>query len=138
MRCCLGPRSRRIRPASKFAQFGLTVCPATKVKAPLIAECYANFECRLHEGRMDSGWIALLLRAAGLRRASLPGIWDADFLLGPRAPTGEDTYVLCEINVSGVYPIPDESVPLLVDTTIDSIRQSAAARFGLGSSGSPG
>ena len=87
---------------------------------------------------MDSGWIALLLRAAGLRRASLPAIWDADFLLGPRAPTGEDTYVLCEINVSGVYPIPDESVPLLVDTTIDSIRQSAAARFGLGSSGSPG
>ena len=28
------------------------MCPATKVKAPLIAECYANFECRLHEGRM--------------------------------------------------------------------------------------
>jgi len=52
VRCSLGPRSRRIRPASKFAQFGLTVCPATKVKAPLIAECYANFECRLHEGRM--------------------------------------------------------------------------------------
>jgi len=49
-----------------------------------------------------------------------------------------EPYVLCEINVSGVYPIPDESVPLLVDTTIDSIRQSAAARFGVGSSGSPG
>jgi flavin reductase (DIM6/NTAB) family NADH-FMN oxidoreductase RutF len=36
----------------KFAQFGLTARRATKVKAPLIAECYANFECRLHEDRM--------------------------------------------------------------------------------------
>jgi flavin reductase (DIM6/NTAB) family NADH-FMN oxidoreductase RutF len=36
----------------KFAKFGLTARPATKVKAPLIAECYANFECRLHDGRM--------------------------------------------------------------------------------------
>lgn len=31
----------------KFATFGLTALPAIKVKAPLIAECYANFECRL-------------------------------------------------------------------------------------------
>jgi flavin reductase (DIM6/NTAB) family NADH-FMN oxidoreductase RutF len=31
----------------KFEQFGLTPAPAAKVKAPLIAECYANFECKL-------------------------------------------------------------------------------------------
>src|SRR5688500_1044968 len=31
----------------KFEQFGLTPVRATKVKAPLIAECYANFECKL-------------------------------------------------------------------------------------------
>jgi len=31
----------------KFEQFKLTPTPATKVKAPLIAECYANFECKL-------------------------------------------------------------------------------------------
>jgi flavin reductase (DIM6/NTAB) family NADH-FMN oxidoreductase RutF len=31
----------------KFDQFGLTPAPATKVNAPLIAECYANFECKL-------------------------------------------------------------------------------------------
>jgi flavin reductase (DIM6/NTAB) family NADH-FMN oxidoreductase RutF len=31
----------------KFTEFGLTAQPATRVKAPLIAECYANFECRL-------------------------------------------------------------------------------------------
>lgn len=31
----------------KFAQFELTAVKAKKVGAPLIAECYANFECRL-------------------------------------------------------------------------------------------
>ncbi len=35
----------------KFARFGLTAEPARKVGAPLIGECYANFECRLHEQR---------------------------------------------------------------------------------------
>jgi flavin reductase (DIM6/NTAB) family NADH-FMN oxidoreductase RutF len=31
----------------KFEKFGLTAVEATKVGAPLIAECYANFECKL-------------------------------------------------------------------------------------------
>jgi flavin reductase (DIM6/NTAB) family NADH-FMN oxidoreductase RutF len=31
----------------KFAEFALTPATAVKVKAPLIKECYANFECRL-------------------------------------------------------------------------------------------
>ena len=31
----------------KFETFGLTALPAARVKAPLIAECHANFECRL-------------------------------------------------------------------------------------------
>jgi flavin reductase (DIM6/NTAB) family NADH-FMN oxidoreductase RutF len=31
----------------KFEKFGLTAKPATLVGAPLIAECHANFECRL-------------------------------------------------------------------------------------------
>ncbi|XQA64193.1 flavin reductase family protein [Xanthomonas sacchari] len=34
----------------KFAHFGLTAVPATHLAAPLIAECYASFECRLHDG----------------------------------------------------------------------------------------
>lgn len=31
----------------KFEEFGLTPVRASKVDAPLIAECYANFECQL-------------------------------------------------------------------------------------------
>jgi flavin reductase (DIM6/NTAB) family NADH-FMN oxidoreductase RutF len=33
----------------KFAKFGLTAAKATHVKAPLIAECHANFECRIYD-----------------------------------------------------------------------------------------
>jgi len=36
----------------KFSEFGLTALPAKKVKAPLIAECFANFECRLRDSRL--------------------------------------------------------------------------------------
>lgn len=36
----------------KFAATGLTAVPATRVQAPLIGECYASFECRLHDDRM--------------------------------------------------------------------------------------
>jgi flavin reductase (DIM6/NTAB) family NADH-FMN oxidoreductase RutF len=33
----------------KFKQFHLTALPASKVKAPLVGECFANFECKLIE-----------------------------------------------------------------------------------------
>lgn len=33
----------------KFEKFKLTAAPAQKVKAPLIAECHANFECKLKD-----------------------------------------------------------------------------------------
>ena len=36
----------------KFAATGLTPQPARHVRAPLIAECYASFECRLFDDRM--------------------------------------------------------------------------------------
>ncbi len=36
----------------KFDQFGLTAKPASLVGAPLIAECFANLECRVVDTRM--------------------------------------------------------------------------------------
>ncbi len=36
----------------KFEKFKLTPVKAKKVKAPLIRECYASFECRLHDARL--------------------------------------------------------------------------------------
>jgi flavin reductase (DIM6/NTAB) family NADH-FMN oxidoreductase RutF len=40
------------RDVDKFEEFGLTPRKARKVGAPLIDECYASFECRLHDHRM--------------------------------------------------------------------------------------
>ena len=36
----------------KFAAFNLTAQKASKVGAPLIGECHASFECRLHDDAM--------------------------------------------------------------------------------------
>lgn len=37
---------------NKFEKFGLTAKPASLVGAPLIEECYANFECRVADTKM--------------------------------------------------------------------------------------
>ena len=58
---------------------------------------------------MEQDWIPAMIDRLDIARADLPAIWDADFLYGPRMADGEDTYVLCEINVSAVLPIPDEA-----------------------------
>jgi hypothetical protein len=59
--------------------------------------------------KMEGEWVHQLLGAVRLDAATLPVIWDADFLYGPKTATGDDTYVLCEINVSSVFAIPDEA-----------------------------
>jgi hypothetical protein len=74
---------------------------------------------------MERDWTPGLSRRLGIAPDDLPVIWDADLLLGPRTPQGDDSYVLCEINVSSVFPIPDEAPDALAETTL---RRLAAAR----------
>jgi hypothetical protein len=57
--------------------------------------------------QMEREWTPQMMQVLGITRAALPIIWDADFLYGPPNAAGEDTYVLCEINVSCVFAIPD-------------------------------
>ncbi len=57
--------------------------------------------------KMENEWTPQLMRTLDIDAGALPIIWDADFLYGPRTAAGEDTYVLCEINVSCVFAIPD-------------------------------
>jgi flavin reductase (DIM6/NTAB) family NADH-FMN oxidoreductase RutF len=40
------------RDVDKFAAIGLTPLPAERVKAPLVAECFANLECRIADTRL--------------------------------------------------------------------------------------
>jgi uncharacterized protein DUF6815 len=59
--------------------------------------------------KMESEWTPQMMQALAIESRSLPVIWDADFLYGPRAASGDDTYVLCEINVSSVFPFPEQA-----------------------------
>jgi len=58
-----------------------------------------------------------LCRARAVDVESLPVMWDADFLYGRRTAAGQDTYVLCEINVSSMYPFPDDALGPLAQET---------------------
>jgi hypothetical protein len=64
---------------------------------------------------MERQWIPELKGSLDLATTDMPVIWDADFLYGPRDEEGADTYVLCEINVSSVFAIPDEAAARLAD-----------------------
>lgn len=55
---------------------------------------------------LESEWVPALERLVGVERQRLPLLWDADFLFGPRGMNGEESYRLCEINVSCVTPFP--------------------------------
>jgi hypothetical protein len=59
--------------------------------------------------KMETDWTPQMMEVLGIDGASLPIIWDADFLYGPRTASGEDSYVLREINVSSCFAIPDQA-----------------------------
>ena len=56
----------------KFKQFGLTAAKASKVKAPLIAECYANIECKLVDERMLKKYNFFILEAVKCHAPKTP------------------------------------------------------------------
>jgi hypothetical protein len=58
---------------------------------------------------MEDEWTPHLASLLNISRSDLPMIWDADFMLGLPQADGTDSYVLGEINVSSVFPIPDEA-----------------------------
>jgi hypothetical protein len=73
---------------------------------------------------LESKWVPAMQRVLGIDTASLPVIWDADFLLGAKTSGGEDTYVLCEINVSSVYPFPDSALEPLARAAARAIQRT--------------
>ena len=58
---------------------------------------------------MEDEWTPQLTSLLDIPPLDLPMIWDADFMLGPPGADGTDSYVLGEINVSSVFPMPDEA-----------------------------
>jgi hypothetical protein len=68
-----------------------------------------------------------MMEVLGIDRTRLPIIWDADFLYGPRTASGEDTYVLCEINVSSCFAIPDEAPAAIARLALNRCRAAETA-----------
>jgi hypothetical protein len=97
-------------PDSEAAQ------PGPRIMHPASAPMFQTLR-----SKMETEWTPQMMRLLDIDRDALPIIWDADFLYGPRTESGEDTYVLCEINVSSVFAIPDEAP--------EAIARLAAARL---------
>jgi hypothetical protein len=76
---------------------------------PRIMHPASASEFQVLRTKMESEWTPQMMQLLDIGRESLPIIWDADFLYGPRDAAGQDTYVLCEINVSSVFAFPDEA-----------------------------
>ncbi len=49
------------RDTDKFEAFGLTPLPASRVAPPLIAECFANLECRVADTRLVGAYNLFIL-----------------------------------------------------------------------------
>lgn len=77
---------------------------------------------------MESEWVPAMQRLLDIDTNSLPAIWDADFLYGPKTESGDDTYVLCEINVSAVFPFPEEAVEKLAQVAVTSTLTAKKSR----------
>ena len=72
--------------------------------------------------KLEGKWLGELCVTLDIDQSQLPVIWDADFMYGPRDADGRDTYVLCEINVSSVYPFPADALAPLAEETLVRMR----------------
>jgi hypothetical protein len=79
--------------------------------------------------KLEQEWVPAIQQLLKIDTGSLPILWDCDFLLGARDENGEDTYVLCEINVSSVAPYPDSATPYIVQATMAQIQAKQRRNF---------
>jgi hypothetical protein len=107
-------------PTSSGASTTLGSPPLNIFGLPAKKTMYEASEPRFTSLRaqVESDWLPAMQRLVDVDVDSLPLLWDADFLYGPKTEAGEDTYVLCEINVSSVYPFPEPVVGKLARAVV--------------------
>lgn len=74
--------------------------------------------------KAEKEWVPEMISILGMNPRELPVIWDADFLYGPKTAAGDDTYVLCEINVSAVWPFPPTAAPAVAAAALDRVQDA--------------
>lgn len=70
---------------------------------------------------LEKEWVPAAQRLLEIDTADLPVLWDCDFMFGPKDSNGQDTYVLCEINVSCVSPFPDSAATPLAKAVLERV-----------------
>lgn len=101
----------------------LVEAPAARAEAgPRLYTSNADLRFQRLRRLMEDEWTPQLMSLLNIERCELPMIWDADFMLGPAGADGTDRYVLGEINVSSVYPIPDEAPAEIACRVADRLR----------------
>jgi len=78
--------------------------------------------------KVEREWVPQMKTILHLTRDSLPVIWDADFLYGQKDPAGADTFVLCEINVSAVWPFPPMASETVAAAAVLQIQAAGTSR----------
>ena len=97
--------------------------PATRADAgPRLYTSNADPRFQRLRRLMEDEWTPQLISLLDMAPRDLPMIWDADFMLGPKGADGTDSYVLGEINVSSVFPIPDEAPAEIAGRVADRLR----------------
>ena len=97
--------------------------PGPRIMHPAAAPAFQSLRTK-----METEWTPRMMRLLDIDRDALPIIWDADFLYGPRTESGDDTYVLCEINVSSVFAIPDQAPEEIARLVLARLRASGQPR----------
>ncbi len=77
--------------------------------------------------KMEIEWTPQMMQTLAIGASDFPIIWDADFLYGPRTALGEDTYVLCEINVSCVFAVPDQAPAAIARLTLSRLKEQSTS-----------
>ncbi|MDB5807936.1 MAG: hypothetical protein JWN94_58 [Betaproteobacteria bacterium] len=80
--------------------------------------------------KLEREWVPAVQRLLQIETAMLPILWDCDFMLGPKDAAGQDTYVLCEINVSSVSPFPDSALAPIAEATLASTQSAKRGHRG--------
>ena len=97
---------------------GVDVPPSSKVFEPPDTPAYQDIR-----SRAENEWVPELQRILALETHELPVIWDIDLLYGR-----DDTYVLCEINVSSTFAFPEIAMPGVARATAELIESRRAGR----------
>jgi hypothetical protein len=97
--------------------------PGPRIMHPADAPPFRNLR-----KQMETEWVPAMQVLLDIPTESLPALWDADFLYGPKAADGCDSYVLCEINVSSVAPYPDSAASKVAEATLAGVRAAIAGR----------